>query len=183
MSAPPPSTLFADLNCPFCYALEVRLDNCGLAEEVEWCGVQHARHLRTPMALNADAYAAEVAAEVVTLGRIAPEVPIKAPASKPNTAAAIAAIATAVVADAPAGADLRERLLHAFWLDGADLSDPAVLDGLGAPVPDPAGNALAQAWDRRWQEVATFAVPTLVVADRGVLTGLVDDDSLRRAFG
>lgn len=182
MSTAPPSTLFADLNCPFCYALEIRLDNCGLAAEVEWCGVQHARHLRTPMVLNADPYAAEVAAEVVTLARIAPEVPITAPVSKPNTAAAIAAIATAVVADASAGAALRERLLHAFWLDGADISDPDVLAGLGAPTPDPAGHALAEAWDRRWQEVATFAVPTLVVADRGVLTGLVDDDTLRRAF-
>lgn len=183
MTSPPAATLFADLNCPFCYALEVRLTGCGLMDEVEWCGVQHARQLHSPMSLNADPYGAEVAAEVVTLARIAPEVPIVAPTSKPNTADAIAAIATAAVDDAPAAATLRERLLHAFWLGGADVSDPEVLTSLGAPAPDVAGLALAEAWDRRWQEIGTFAVPTLAVADRGVITGLVDEDALRRAFG
>lgn len=183
MTAAPTSTLYADLNCPFCYALEVRLEHSGLMGSVEWCGVQHARHLRSPMALNADPYAAEVAAEIGSLARIAPEVPVTTPASKPNTAAAIAAIATAVGLDAAGGAALRGRILAAFWLDGADISDADVLAGLGAPVPDDAGRALADVWDRRWQEVGTFAVPTLAVADRGVITGLVDEDTLHRAFG
>ena len=43
-------TLFTDLNCPFCYSTEQRLERLGVGDQVAWRGVEHEPELTVPMA-------------------------------------------------------------------------------------------------------------------------------------
>jgi predicted DsbA family dithiol-disulfide isomerase len=35
------AVLYTDLNCPFCYATEERIEALGLVDAVEWRGIEH----------------------------------------------------------------------------------------------------------------------------------------------
>src|SRR5687767_3242019 len=119
--------LFTDLNCPFCYATEQRLERLGVADRIVWRGVEHEPDLPVPMDVGDAAIAAELAEEVESVSARAPEVPIALPAGKPNTAAGLVAAAAAMRADPVRGAAFRQALYQAYWRDGRDISEPAVL--------------------------------------------------------
>ena len=123
-------TLFTDLNCPFCYATEQRLEQLGLNERIAWRGVEHEPELPVPMALDDAEIAAELAEEVRSVRERAPEVAIVIPPGKANTAPGLLATAAALRIDAVRGADFRQAVYRAFWRDGRDVSDPAVLEAL-----------------------------------------------------
>ena len=57
-------TLFTDLNCPFCYSTEQRLERLGVSGQVAWRGVEHEPELRVPMARDDLEIVAELAEEV-----------------------------------------------------------------------------------------------------------------------
>src|SRR3954468_20777403 len=125
-----PITLFTDLNCPFCYATEQRLEALGVAKAITWRGVEHEPDLVVPMDVNDAEIAAELAEEVESVRSRAPEVPIKLPPGKANTSPGLLAAAAALRIDPVRGAAFRHSVYRAFWRDGRDVSDPAVLDEL-----------------------------------------------------
>ena len=58
-------TLFTDLNCPFCYATEQRLEQLGFSERIAWRGVEHEPELVLPhLAIDRMGTAFAVAAAV-----------------------------------------------------------------------------------------------------------------------
>ena len=72
-------SLFTDLNCPFCYATEQRLEQLGVNEKIVWRGVEHEPDLPVPMAIDDPEIAAELAEEVKSVRARAPEVDIALP--------------------------------------------------------------------------------------------------------
>src|SRR5919107_1498001 len=93
------AVLYTDVNCPFCYATETRLEALGVQDQVEWRGVEHEPDLPVPMVRDDAELNEEVADEVEQVRSRAPEVPIEVPTGKPNTARAIAAAVAATRAD------------------------------------------------------------------------------------
>lgn len=178
------ATLYSDPNCPFCYATEVRLHALGLNDRVEWHGVEHSPELAVPMAPSGPALAAELPAEVESVAARAPEVEIAVPPGKPKTELAIRYGAAALRRDPAAGRDFVRSLYRAFWADGADLSDPAVLDrladaaGLDGLAPDDEDTATARGWRRNWERTGLGGVPLIIRADGRSLYGLVGSDEL-----
>jgi 2-hydroxychromene-2-carboxylate isomerase len=145
---------FADLNCPFCYALDERIQDLGLAEEAAWQGVQHlltAEQWRqvTPELL---------ATELNRLRKLAPDLEIREPPRLPPTGLPIVTVAELGLADAKAAARLRRALYRALWVDGQDISSPAVIGqvcrSLGIAVPKPTVNAraLVASWQTHWEQ-------------------------------
>lgn len=179
------AVVYSDPNCPFCHATEERLHAIGLADRVQWRGVQHAPQLPTPMAAAAPAFARELEAEVAAVRRLAPEVPIELPAGKPNTALAIDRAAAALRTDPVAGRRFVRSLYTAFWVDGADLGDGDVLDALALAAgvrrspPDEAAIATAAAWRGEWADTGLPGVPLLTRSDGRALYGLVGAEELR----
>ena len=178
--------LFTDLNCPFCYATEERLLALGVDGAVQWRGVEHEPDLPVPMALDDEELAAELAEEVGSVRARAPEVPIVLPAGKPNTAAGLVATAAALRADPERGAAFRLAVYRAYWRDGLDVSDPAVLatlagaSGLGSLATQPQDAMAVTAWRVEWERSPMRGVPLLVRDDGETVYGLKDLDTLER---
>jgi predicted DsbA family dithiol-disulfide isomerase len=179
-------TLFTDLNCPFCYSTEQRLERLGVSDRVAWRGVEHEPELPVPMARDDLEIAAELAEEVASVRSRAPEVAIAVPPGKANTAAGLLAAAAALRVDAGRGAAFRQALYRAFWRDGRDISDPAVLDELAdaaglSPLPTRPEDALTVAsWRLEWERSPLRGVPLLVREDGETVYGLKDAETLER---
>ncbi|HSN03555.1 MAG TPA: DsbA family protein [Nitrospira sp.] len=171
--------LYSDFNCPFCYAMHEQLRESGLGGRVEWRGVQHAPHLPVPMAAWNGALAAELRHEVALVGRLAPALPIAVPRGKPNTRAAIFTAARVLSRDPRQGEELVRALYVAFWRDGVDLSDPALLGNFAGVTEEDVLNAPAEMaqtveqWDDEWRQTGQCGVPLLVGPEGEQLVGFV----------
>ena len=179
-------SLYTDLNCPFCYATEQRLEQLGVNDRIVWRGVEHEPDLPVPMAIDDPDIAAELAEEVQSVRGRAPEVAIAVPPGKANTAAGLLATAAALRIDAVRGAEFRQAVYRAFWRDGRDVSDPAVLEELARDVGLPAlrtspDDALTVAsWRLAWERSPLRGVPLLIRDDGETVYGLKDVETLAR---
>lgn len=178
--------LYSDFNCPFCYALHERLHDVHLIDRCEWRGVQHAPQLPRPMKPWNGALGAELRHEVSVVRRLAPQLPISLPPGKPNTLPAIRYAITLLSMNRLEGMRFIRETYRAFWLEGKDISDPTVLNGLaGRDLDGTLGDdslSIAQEWDRAWREAGQGGVP-LIVSPRGdMLVGCVPEDTVRRFF-
>ena len=182
----PDFVLYSDFNCPFCYAFGERAMALGLADRIEWRGVQHAPHLATPMAHAGPDFASELAREVQFVQRLAPEVPIALPRGKPNTPWTSVAVAEAMDRDPSKAHRFAASLYRAFWQHGTDISDPSVIQDLAREtgVPDllmtPHAVQRVRAWHEAWMDREIGSVPDFIRQDGESLTGLVALDTLRR---
>jgi predicted DsbA family dithiol-disulfide isomerase len=180
------AVLFSDLNCPFCYALGERVEALGLAGQVSWRGVQHAPHLAQPMVPAGPGLASELRHEVEGIQRLAPEVSIVLPVGKPNTFAAICAVAAAMDVDRAKAHQLELALYREFWRQGTDISDSAVLMkmahacGLGELRVTPEAQRTASSWQAAWELSGVHAVPALIREDGQRLVGLAKSEDLKR---
>ena len=178
--------LYSDFNCPFCYAMHEQLWELGLAERVEWRGVQHAPYVPVPMAQWSGALNAELRQEVAMVGRLAPALPIAVPGGKPNTRAAIRTAAAVLARDRQQGEALVRALYIAFWRDGLDLSDPFVLKTCAGVTEE---DVLAvstdvretvERWDDEWRQTGQSGVPLLVGPEGDQLVGFVGASEVGR---
>jgi 2-hydroxychromene-2-carboxylate isomerase len=183
-------TFYADLNCPFSYALSVRLDALGLMERCDWRGVQHDPSLPFPARLGDRRIVRALEDDVEAVHRDAPEVEMSPPPMKPNTRRAIAAIAAVHRRHPPRAAAFRRALGSALWVRGEDISNPAVVNSIAgwAGVPGwvdldgPEGHRLADEWDMDWVTRRLGGVPRLVRADGRVLWGLASAADIAEFF-
>src|SRR5687768_4652387 len=145
---------YADLNCPFCYALDERIHQLGLTTTAQWRGVQH---LVTPDQWQAES-AERLAQEVARVQKHAPELTIIVPPRRPSSGPAILALAELELTDRDRSAQLRRLLYAALWVEGRDISSAAVIAeacrviGVHPPKPGTNARALAQRWQREWEE-------------------------------
>lgn len=178
--------LYSDFNCPFCYALHERLHEMGFLESCEWRGVQHAPHLPRPMRPWQGSLGAELKHEVAVVQRLAPNLPIIVPSGKPNTLPAIELAVTLLQNDLQGGMNFVRRIYRAFWCDGQDISDPAVLKQLAGEqsVEDVGAQNLvvAQKWETAWHATGQNGVPLLVSPDGDLLVGCVPPEQVRQFF-
>ena len=182
--------LFSDFNCPFCYAMHERLHGLGLMDHVSWHGVQHARHLRVPMATWSGHLAVELKQEVEVVRRLAPELPITTPRGKPNSGRALAAAARALTLDPIRGQAYIRSLHRLFWVEGQDISDENLLQReadrhgyvsvqiVGARAIESA--PVLRAWETLWVETEHQGVPLLERPDHALLVGLMPVDAVQR---
>ncbi len=164
--------VYADFNCPFCYALNERLHAADLVDRVEFRTIQHAPTISSSHA--GLEIISDLTNEVADVRRRAPSTQINVPMFRPNTEAA-SALQTAINRHDPARASLlRRRIFQALWVDGQDISDPKLLTRLlreleiEPPVDDPATRQEMSAWQQTWDDDREFDhnIP-IVISDRG----------------
>jgi predicted DsbA family dithiol-disulfide isomerase len=181
-----PTVIYTDLNCPFCYATERRLDALGLQGRVEWRGVEHEPDLPVPMMVDDEELNEEIAEEVASVRSRAPDVEIAQPVGKPNTAYAIAFAAAAERIAPDRAPAVRRAIYRAFWVDGADISRRALLQsiagdhGVNEVEVRPEDEMRVTSWRLDWERSPLRGVPLLVREDGEVLYGLKDPEELER---
>ena len=165
-------TVYADFNCPFCYALNERLHAMDLQERVEYRSVQHAPSISSKQA--GFKVLSELVAEVAEVRRRAPSTRINVPLFRPNTAAASMLVCAINKSDPAKVSQLRRRIFNALWIEGQDISSPDVLDALLdelniEPPADavPPDKELAE-WQALWDGNREYDhnIP-IVISDRG----------------
>ncbi len=165
-------TVYADFNCPFCYALNERLHAAGLGEQVEFRTIQHAPEISSSHA--GLEIISDLTNEVADVRRRAPSTTINVPMFRPNTDAA-SALQTVINRQDPANASrLRRRIFQALWIEGQDISRPVLLADLlreldiEAPAEDAAARQEMSAWQQAWDDNREFDhnIP-IVISDRG----------------
>jgi hypothetical protein len=156
--------IYADFSCSYSYAMSDRLR--GLEDRLEWRMVQHAPEAPVPMAGEPDPR------ELEEVHRAAPEVELKAPAGVPNSR-----LASEVFAGLgpERRVDFLHRVYRALWVEGRDISSPAVIDQVaGVPVqPRTTG------WQAEW-EASGLGVPAIIRDDGERCIGIVGADDLHR---
>ncbi len=145
-------TVYGDFNCPFCYALNERLQVYAREITIRWRSVQHLPNVDGSAPTFQEQ--AQLTAEVASVRKRAPEVQIVSPPSRPNSAHASRVIATAELR----GDDvtlLRSLIYRALWREGLDISDRDVIAGLvdqcGLQPVEPTAEANQELGD--WQDV------------------------------
>jgi len=183
--------LFSDFNCPFCYAMHERLHEMNLLARCEWRGVQHASHLPRPMKPWQGSLGAELRHEVAVVERLAPGLPIVLPPGKPNTRPAIEQAVALLRRDPAFGMAFVRKTYRAFWCEGKDISDPAVLrqlvEQVGGSQEDVGtmngeDRRMAQDWEAAWHRTGQAGVPLMVSSAGDLLVGCAPIENIRRFF-
>jgi len=186
-----PHTLYSDFNCPFCYALHERLHDLQFIDRCEWRGVQHAPQLPRPMKPWQGSLGVELRHEVTVVQRLAPGLPIALPPGKPNTRPAIEQAVVLLRCDRSHMMAFVRETYRAFWCEGRDISDPAVLKQLveqGGGSPESMGTIndedrrVAQEWEAAWHVTGQAGVPLMVSPEGDLLVGCASSEDIRRFF-
>jgi diguanylate cyclase (GGDEF)-like protein len=169
--------VYADFNCPFCYALNERLHAMDLDDRVDFRSVQHAPSISSDKQDLATLI--ELTREVAELRRRAPSIQIAVPLFRPGSALASQLI-DAVSSQYPARAGmLRHAIFRALWVDGLDISRAEILDSLLAQLdidlvdfdlalPSVTTSDDLSAWQDKWDNDIEFnrALP-VVISEQG----------------
>ena len=164
--------LYGSFNCPYSFLASLRADRVAArgAETVEWRMVLHdpdaptdGRVVTGRLADMLDRELAEIR-EMLAPGEL---YPARRPAVQPNTTAAVAGYASVVGREADR---LRAALFEAFWVDGLNIGDRAVLDRLGCPSASP--GEMTRRWQSEWEGMERRVVPMMVLPDGRLSRGL-----------
>lgn len=169
--------VYADINCPFCFALHERLTDMDYIDKVDWRSIEHAPQSKYDAAdLHVQA---ELTEEVRKVRELAPEINILVPSGRPGSGAAIQLLKSCYAIDPDKARDLRSLIYRALWTEGQDISDPLLLDslrqeaGLSAVTNTPESLQAVQQWQNEW-ETGDFSrnIPVLVTDSENKLLGL-----------
>lgn len=161
-------TVYGDLNCPFCYALEERLVARKVQPHVEWRLVEHAPHLPYEPAEAKPGELQELVRELEDLSERAPEVVIGPPKFRPNSGLAIKAVAEGMAIDPKRAGTLRLLFFRALWREGRNIADPHVVAELvehaGLPTlhNTPEAAATSARWTLEWREARFERIPVMI---------------------
>lgn len=169
-------TVYADLNCPFCYALHENLREMNYLNRISWKCIEHAPQINFS-AQGIDTKT-ELNTEVNKVKTLAPDAKINIPSGRPNTHRANEILAS-IQAQNPKQADaFRTELYRALWVDGKDIADSTVLAelldsvGIDHPEVDQDTYNKLQEWQQEWEE-GDFSrnIPALVTAEGNKMLG------------
>ncbi|MBL1275429.1 MAG: diguanylate cyclase [Ectothiorhodospiraceae bacterium] len=170
-------TIYADLNCPFCYALHERLMASGEVHRVNWRSIEHAPQISFDT--KDIPTQSDLAVEVNKVKSLAPDVKINIPKGRPNTRIANELL-TQCSQSAPQQVDFfRARLFRALWINGDDISDALVLEkilnqsSIDSITIDDATLTQLELWQTEWEQ-GDFSrnIPALSAAAGNTLLGL-----------
>jgi len=177
-------SVYADLNCPFCFALHERLDDLSLLTNVEWKTVEHAPNKDD--APDSPKRTSQLEAEYQLVIQRARETQIINPLFVPNTRLANQYIKSIQDNFPEKLITIRRSIYRALWQIGANIDDRAVLDRILAAhnIPLPltlTGDETLQSWQREWQYGDfDLRIPSMQNNKHEVMLGLQHGKTIKR---
>lgn len=169
--------VYADLNCPFCFALHERLTSLNLMGYVDWRSIEHAPKIT----FNVNDYQmqSELTHEVTRVRKLAPDVTIMVPPARPNSHFASELVTEINKIYPDKSSNLRSLIYRALWVDGKDLGQQYILEEIlrDACIPKPQISLTSMdklhQWQQEWEQ-GDFSrnIPALVTHDGNKLLGL-----------
>jgi len=161
-------TVYVDFNCPFSYALNERLYEMSLENQVDFRTIQHSPSANSNQ--TGFEVLSQLTAEVAEVRRRAPSTHINLPMFRPSSANASELLVAVQQIDSEQATQLRRDIFRALWVDGQDISSPEVLAGLLRELeieqPAPSEEMLVQlsVWQSQWDSDQTFErnIPILI---------------------
>jgi len=189
MNTPLPTKYFivyADFNCPFCYALNELIHALNLEAQVEWRSIQHA--VNASSSLCSFESLSELASEVSEVRRRTPATEIRVPVFRPHSASASRIVAMADRVDREKAAQLRRSIYRALWVDAEDISKTAVLHNLlrvhdlVLPPIDSAVEEELSTWQNQWKSTDHFErnIPITLDESGATMIGLPSQSELEK---
>jgi len=181
-------TVYADLNCPFCYALHEQLHQFGLLQQVDWRLVEHAPDIAI---FNKTAESqAELASEVFVVRSRVLDIEVALPKARSDSHFASLCVIEAAEHDIEKSIHLRRLLYRALWVDGKDIADVSVIyDCLKAAdlpteldIAESLENKLIE-WQNAWEQGDfNLRIPVICADDGRISLGLPSPDDLIAFF-
>lgn len=169
--------IYADLNCPFCYAQNERLQNEPMGDQVCWNYVEHAQEIITQANTEAQLELLEFETEMVK--QRAPDVVIKNPGFRVNTRLAILTLIAFSQRHPDMASALRLAIYRAYWQEGEDISNFGVLErlikqvgGNMRSVTDEAEHAFQMGQNQWLHGEMDLRIPAMKSLDNRKLLGL-----------
>lgn len=180
--------VYADLNCPFCYALHEQLLRYDLLDKVDWRLIEHAPD--TALYNKTSELQAELASEVFIVRSRAPAVEISLPKIRSDSRFATLCVIEARQQDRSKAEHLTTLLYRALWIDSKDIADVSVIfdcltqAGLSPELDiDESEEALLVQWQKEWQEGGfNGSTPVITSTDGRSLIGLSSTEDLTAFF-
>ena len=181
-------TVYADLNCPFCYALHEQLLQFGLLNQVDWRLVEHAPD--TDIFNKTAESQAELASEVFVVRSRAPDVEVALPKMRSDSRFSSLCIIEAATHSIEKSIHLRTLLYRALWVDGKDISDISVIYDCLVEADLPAEVNIEESqeqqltdWQAAWENGEyNLRVPVICADDGRVSLGLPSPEDLKAFF-
>ena len=181
-------TVYADLNCPFCYALHEQLSQFGLLQQVDWRLIEHAPEIAIYNKTSESQ--AELASEVFVVRSRAPNIDVALPKQRSDSRFASLCVIQAAEQNLEKSIELRRLLYRALWVEGLDIADISVIydcliaAGLPAEVTieEPQEDILSH-WQDSWEQGNfNLRVPVICSSDGRTSLGLPSPDDLKSFF-
>lgn len=178
-------SIYADLNCPFCYALHQRFLAMENPPDTHWCLIEHAQDIE-----HQDDSLQEqsiLATEVFHVRHRAPDIAIAMPPARPNTHKATLIITELQRRDSAQANQLRQAFYQALWVDGLNIDDDQVVQSICSdngldqvPVVSPTARDNLKRQQHYWQQ-GNFdhRIPCLDLGDGKHLLGLPTPQELQ----
>lgn len=181
-------TVYADLNCPFCYALHEQLSQFGLLQQVDWRLVEHAPEIAIYNKTSESQ--AELASEVFVVRSRVPNIDVALPKQRSDSRFASLCVIQAAEQDLEKSIELRRLLYRALWVDGLDIADVSVIydclieAGLPAEVTiEEAQEDILTYWQESWEHGNfNLRIPVICSADGRTSLGLPSPTDLKAFF-
>lgn len=177
-------TIYADLNCPFCYALHEQLHQFDLLSQIDWRLIEHASDIeiynKTPESQ------AEMASDVFIVRSRAPSVEVALPRVRSDSRFANLCIIQAMKQHPEKAIVLRRLLYRALWVKGLDISDISVIydclieSGLPSEITiEEEQEELSAAWQKEWEsKEVNLRIPVIYCSDGRTSLGLPSAEDL-----
>lgn len=171
-------SVYADLNCPYSYALHQRLKTLNLGDSIEYRLVEHAPDLG--LYGNSPEVLTELAADVFSVRSQADEVALALPPERSDSRFAILCIIAAQDIDRQKAAVLCDIFYTALWVEGKDIACPSIIfkciEKAGLPVDlevEEECEEQLERWQAQWEQSKVGSrIPAIVAPDGRKLLGL-----------
>jgi len=169
--------VYADFNCPFCYALNERIIALKLVDRVAFRSIQHAPQISSSQA--GFETLSTLSTEVAEVNRRAPSTTINIPLFRPNSGPASSLVYRVSRIDSAGAMRLRTRIFRALWIDGEDISNTEFLSALvrdmNIEVPDETASDIDELakWQLAWDGNQEFErkIPIIISARGETVVG------------
>lgn len=121
-------SVYADINCPFCFVLHERLCELNLIEKVNWFAIEHAP--AADASTDDPKLSEQLNSEYKLVLKRAPETSIHNPMFIPNTKLINQVLLRVSIKEPAKSVTFRQRVYRALWQKGLDISAQSVIKTL-----------------------------------------------------